>query len=141
LAKDIDLMEKVQRWSTRLLPSLRDLPYETRLERLGLYSLYCTRQRGDLIETYKLLNGYYNISPTIFFTMSNVNATRGHHCKLFKFHSRLLARYHFFTNRVVNLWFSLPANVISALTVAQFKKSLDDLWATTRYGHSQRPMS
>ena len=39
-----------------------DLPYETRLERLGLYSLYCRRQRGDLIETYKILNGYYDIN-------------------------------------------------------------------------------
>jgi len=36
-----------------------------------------------------------------------------------------------FTNRVVHLWNSLPANVISAPTVAQFKKNLDDLWATT----------
>ena len=34
----------------RLLPSLRDLPYETWLERLGLYSLSYRRQRGDLIE-------------------------------------------------------------------------------------------
>ena len=48
LAKDIDLLEKVQRRSTRLLPSLRDLPYETQLERFGLYSLYCRRQRGDV---------------------------------------------------------------------------------------------
>ena len=43
------------------------------------------------------------------------------------------------TNRVVNLWNSLPADVISAPTVALFKKNLDDLWRTTRYGHSQRP--
>ena len=88
LAKDIDLLEKVQRRATKLLPSLFDLPYETRLERLGLYSLYCRRQRGDLIETYKILNGYngyYDINPTSFFTLSNTDTTRGHHRKLFKF--------------------------------------------------------
>ena len=139
LAKDIDLLEKVQRRATKLLPSLFDLPYETRLERLGLYSLYCRRQRGDLIETYKILNDYYDINPTSFFTLSNTDTTRGHHCKLFKFRSRLLVRHNFFTNRVVNLWNSLPADVISAPTVALFKKNLDDLWRTTRYGHSQRP--
>ena len=139
LAKDIDLLEKVQRRATKLLPSLFDLSYETRLERLGLYSLYCRRQRGDLIETYKILNGYYDINPTSFFTLSNTDTTRGHHRKLFKFRSRLLVRHNFFTNRVVNLWNSLPADVISAPTVALFKKNLDDLWRTTRYGHSQRP--
>ena len=135
LAKDIDLLEKVQRRATKLLPSLFDLPYETRLERLGLYSLYCRRQRGDLLETYKILNGYYDINPTSFFTLSNT----GHHGKLFKFRSRLLVRHNFFTNRVVNLWNSLPADVISAPTVALFKKNLYDLWRTTRYGYSQRP--
>ena len=40
---------------------------------------------------------------------------------------------------LVNLWNSLPADVISAPTVALFKKNLDDLRRTTRYGHSQRP--
>jgi len=102
--------------------NLRDLDY-----------IHCTVDGKEA--TYKLLNGYYNINPTIFFTMSNVNTTRGHHCKLFKFQSRLLTQHHYFTNRVVNLWNSLPANVISAPTVAQFKKSLDDLWALPKaYG-------
>jgi len=44
LAKDIDLLEKVQRRTTKLLPSLFNLPYESHF---GLYSLYCRRQRGD----------------------------------------------------------------------------------------------
>ena len=90
LAKDIDLLEKVQRRATRLLPNISKLPYETRLERLGLYSLYCRRQRGDLIEAYKILNGYYDIDPTSLFTLSNTNTTRGHHHNLFKYRSRLL---------------------------------------------------
>jgi len=65
LAKDIDLLEKVQKHATKILPHLFDLPYETCL---GLYSLYCRHQRGDLIETYKILNGYYNIKPISSFT-------------------------------------------------------------------------
>jgi len=54
LAKDIGLLEKVQRRTTKLLPSLCNLPYESRLEKLGLYFLYCRHQRGDLIETYNI---------------------------------------------------------------------------------------
>ena len=34
------------------------------------------------------------------------------------------------------MWNSLPADVISAPTVALFKKNLDDLWRTTRYGYT-----
>ena len=47
LAKDNDLLEKVQRRATKLLPSLFDLPYETRLERLGLYSLRENKRLND----------------------------------------------------------------------------------------------
>jgi len=136
LAKDIDLLEKVQRCATKLLPSLCNLPDKSYLENLGSYSLYCRRQRGDLIETYKILNDYYDINPYSFFTFSNTDTTRGHHRKLFKFRSRLLVRHNCFTNRVVNLWNSLPVHVISSPTVALFKKNLDDLWKPQRY---QRP--
>ena len=139
LAKDIDLLEKVQRRATKLLPSLSNLPYESRLEKLDLYSLYCRRKRGDLIETYKILNGYYDIDSTSFFTFSNTTTTRGHHHKLFRYQSRLLLRHNFFTNRVVSSWNSLPEHVVSAPSVALFKKKLDDFWQESGYGHSQRP--
>ena len=65
-AKDVDLLEKVQRRTTKLLSSLFHLPYETRLLKLELYSLYCRRQRGDLKETFKILNRYHDIDPTMF---------------------------------------------------------------------------
>jgi len=54
--KDIDVLEKMQRCATRLVPELANLPYELRLQQLGLHSLICRRLRGDLIVTYKLIN-------------------------------------------------------------------------------------
>ena len=54
LARDIDTLEKVQRRATKHLRGLAHLTYESRLEILDLYSLYCRRQRGDMIETYKI---------------------------------------------------------------------------------------
>jgi len=50
-----------------------------------------------------------------------------------------VVRHNFFTNRIVNSWNSLPSDIVSASSVAAFKKRLDDFWAETRYGHSQRP--
>ena len=42
-AKDIDVLEKVQRRATKLIPSISTQPYETRLAKLNLHSLYCRR--------------------------------------------------------------------------------------------------
>jgi len=53
LAKNIDKLECVQHRATKLVPHL---PYEERLKHLDLYSLYCCRHRGNLIEVYKLIN-------------------------------------------------------------------------------------
>ena len=83
LAKDIDILEKVQVYATKLVKELERLPYTTRLQKLGLYLLYCRRVRGDLIEAYNILTGYYDIEWSQLFTL-NVPTTMGHCLKLFK---------------------------------------------------------
>ena len=55
LRRDIETLEKVQRRATKLVPSLRNLPYEDRLRRLNLPTLEERRKRGDVIETFKIL--------------------------------------------------------------------------------------
>ena len=56
LARNIDKLERIQQRAIKLVPELAQLPYEVRLHHLNLFSLYCRRQRGDLIEVYKLIN-------------------------------------------------------------------------------------
>ena len=67
LRKDIDMLEKMQRRATKLIPGLRDLRYEERLKECGLTTLETRRLRGDQIEVFKILNGYENIDSNIFF--------------------------------------------------------------------------
>ena len=55
--KDIILLEIVQRRATKLVSKLRNKEYEDRLKDLKLTKLEDRRIRGDMILTYRLLNG------------------------------------------------------------------------------------
>ena len=110
---------------TKLVPELKDLDYEIRCERLGLTTLETRRQRGDLIETYKILNAMENIDHQIFFEYSDTQ-TRSNSRKLIKRgHWRTLARANSFSVRTVNIWNALPEEVVCAPTISVFKESLD----------------
>ena len=84
LRKDVDMLEKIQRRATKLIPGLRDLTYEERLNECGLTTLETRRLRGDQIEVFKILNGYENIDSNIFFEIKESKITRGHNYTLVK---------------------------------------------------------
>ena len=67
LRKDIDMLEKIQRRATKLIPGLRDLRYEEILKECVLTTLETGRLRGDQIEVFMILNCYANIYYNIFF--------------------------------------------------------------------------
>ena len=48
-----------------MIPELRDLSYEERLNECGLTTIETTQLRGYLIEVFKILNGYENIDRNI----------------------------------------------------------------------------
>ena len=58
---DIKLLEKVQHRMTRLVPSLRKLDYEKRLEILNITTLQKRIERGHLIQVFKILNNFDQI--------------------------------------------------------------------------------
>jgi len=41
--------------ATRMVKGFKKLPYESRLRKMGIYSLDRRRLRGDLIETFKII--------------------------------------------------------------------------------------
>src|SRR5215469_16679454 len=125
LQKDINVLERVQKRATKMIPECRGLSYEERLNICGLTTLRKCRLRGDLIETFKLLKGFDKMDCKRFFKMSSVISTRGHNMKLGKKFSRTGTRKNFFSQRVIDGWNKLPQEVVDPETVNQFKNRLD----------------
>ena len=125
LKKDIEKIEKVQRRATRMISECSKLSYEDRLNITGLPTLEARRNRGDLIEVFKILKGFSKVDYKHYFQLVNSSKTRGNKYKLVKSRSRLDIRKHFFSQRVVNEWNKLPDSVIEAESVNSFKNKYD----------------
>ena len=57
----------MQRYVTNLVWEGEKLNYEERLKRLGLMRLDGRRVRSDLIDAFKMIAGYYDVTLDIFF--------------------------------------------------------------------------
>ena len=123
--KDIAVIEQVQRLATRMLPGMKHIPYEDRLDILGMFSMERRRLRGDLIETFKMLRGLSSFDGHGIFQVDSQTSTRGHPLKLKKPHVRLQTRANFFSIRVINAWNKLPESLVSLTSVNAFKRALD----------------
>ena len=123
---EVDKIEKVQRRATKLVPSLHELPYEECLKKLNLTTLEERRHRGDQIETFKIIKGFEKVDRNKFFQERVYGGDlRGHGCMLQKKQVNKEKRRHFFCNRVIDRWNSLPESAVEAETVNQFKNRLD----------------
>ena len=125
LKKDIDKLEKVQHRATKMITECSTLKYEDRLKVTGLTTLEDRRDRGDLIEAFKILKGLNKVDYKQFFTLDSNSRTRGNKYKLVKSRSRLDIRKYFFSQRVVNSWNKLPDSVVDAVSVDSFKNRYD----------------
>ena len=129
LKGDIIEIEKVQHRATKLVPNLSNKPYPDRLKELGLKTLAFRRKRTDIIQVFRILKGIDKVDPATFFTHTNSTMTRGHKLKLVKPRSNSNLRLHSFSQRVINVWNSLPDYAINCNTVNSFKSALDKVWA------------
>ena len=73
--KVIEKLEGVQRRVTKLIPRLRNKPYEECLSELNLFSLTKRRMRGHLIEVFKVIKGIENMDMEKYFTIDTSNIT------------------------------------------------------------------
>ena len=87
-------------------------------------SLQHRRLRGDMIDTYKIVTGIYDVDKKSFFKPAMELGTRGQCHKLYIHHAGSFLKQKSFGNRVVNEWTQLPRHVIEAKNVNMFKNLL-----------------
>ena len=93
---------------------------------LKLPSLKYRRTRGDLIETFKLLQGETNLNLKDFFQLRpNSSTTRNPEFKIFKEYAKTRTRCNFFSNRIINIWNSLSMETKLSKDILTFKKNID----------------
>ena len=117
------LLEQVQDKATAMVWGMRHVNAERRRQMLGLMTLDQRRERGDLIEVYKILEGHTRIDPAVFWEVRE--ARNGKRLVKEFATNRHRARHSFFSYRVVQKWNLLPGEVKNAPSIESFKRRLD----------------
>ena len=123
--KHIKKLERIQRAATKMAPSMTDLTYEERLNRLGLTTLEERRKRGDLITVYKHMVGMEKLDRDDWIVWDE-GEQRGHGKKLKKTRCRKDIKKFSFPYRCVDDWNKLSEEVVKAKNVQAFKGKLDE---------------
>jgi ribonuclease P/MRP protein subunit RPP40 len=123
--KDIVKLENVQHRATRI-HGFKGVCYEDRLQKFELTTLETRRERGDMIQYYKINKSIDQVNWSNPPKVNNNSKTRGHNQKLQKQLIHVsVKRFYFFTNRIVNKWNSLTEEVVSSNNVNIFKNNFD----------------
>ena len=118
------LLEAVQSKATAMVWGLKRLNSEERRKNLGLITLEQRRERGDLIEVFKMLKGLTKINPEIFWEVRD--ARGGPRLVKEMAANGRKQRQTFFSYRVIQKWNLLPADVKAAKSLDSFKNRLDE---------------
>ena len=98
---------------------------------MKMQSLEERRKRGDLIDTYKYINGIYDADSLNLFSFVQTRHERNTRSflenNLVPKKTNLNVRKSFFTNRIVNDWNLLPSDIRYATSVNLFKNHYDML--------------
>ena len=121
-------IENVQHRATKIIQNIEHLTYEERLRYLDLSTLVYRRSRDDMIETYKIVNGKYDLAATPYLQPCKQKVIRGHSLKLAKSYSRLNVRSNFFSLRITNVWNSHTEDIVTAPSLIAFENGLDKYW-------------
>ena len=112
-----------------MVSGLSGTTYLERLKEVGLTTLELRRQRGDMIQVWKILHQKDDVDPQTWFKMASESDRHTRQSSnpwnLSTGTGNNDVRLNFFSIRVVEQWNSLPDSVKSAETMNSFKNSYD----------------
>ena len=117
------MLESVQSKATAMVHGLRHKNSEERRRALGLMTLEQRRERGDLIEVFKILRGLTKIDPTMFWEVRE--ARNGARLVKSRATNGRRQRQNYFSYRVIQRWNLLPVAMRKAPSLEAFKSKLD----------------
>lgn len=133
-------VENVLIKASRRVPGLSHLNYADRLQILNLPSMIYRRYRGDMIQCYKYLHDLYDTkSKPLNSTMDTPYGLRYHNLARKKLSCDHPRRREFFSQRTVNHWNYLPADIVNAPTLNSMKARLDKHWSRFKYSVDSPP--
>ena len=125
LKKDINKIESVQRRFTKYLPGMFHKQYTERLCDLHCDLLERRRINADVIFCNKIVKNKISFNSKL--TLNTNSYTRGHHLKLYKQRYQKTKYMNLYFYRIVNIWNSLPVNVVYCNSDLSFKHNLSKI--------------
>ena len=137
LQQDIKKLESIQRRATKLSPNIKKMSYDVRLKEFRLTSLEIRRERGILIQFYKIINSLDEVKwlkeircwkdDITGKSTRNLRRDNRHFYREGTGRGARREREEFFINRVIPIWNGLPSDVKNANSLDGFKAALDRL--------------
>jgi len=123
--RDIGVIEQVQKRATKLIISLKHILHMEILKQLKLPTLKYRHLCGDMI-VFKIVYNYYGSKTVVKMNFNSFQITRRNKYKLRKFvKCHYKSRKYSFCSRLVNVWNTLPNNMVEADTINIFKNRLN----------------
>ena len=110
---------------TRLIPALKRISYEERMNQMGITSLEVRRRRGDLIQIFKIFNEFEKVNLIESPKFLHSNRLQEHSMRYTREITTHDFRHNFLLNRSANFWNNLPKKAIESENTDKFKAEID----------------
>ena len=94
-----------------MITAISKLPCYQRLPKCGFLSLQDRRKMADMLEVFKIINGFSDVDTKRIFELNHTPRPGRHNKSIVWHHSRLDARHKFFSQRVIKTWDTLSSTL------------------------------